>query len=87
MEILVSRNDFAEAGAGEYYWTDLVGLRVRTAEDREFGVVESVMETGANDVLVLKGDRRRLVPFLIGSVIQKVDLAAGTIVVDWDPDF
>jgi len=45
------------------------------------------METGANDVLVVEGERQRLVPWLPGRVIQTVDLDAGRIVVDWDPDF
>ena len=46
-----------------------------------------MMETGANDVMVLKGDRERLVPFIQGQYVKRVDLEAGLIEVDWDPDF
>ena len=51
------------------------------------GRVDSLMETGANDVLVVKGDRERLVPWIEGDVVTDVDLAAGAITVDWDPEF
>ena len=86
-EILVEREQFAGAEQGEYYWADLVGLEVRTADDRALGVVDSLLETGANDVLVVEGDRRYLVPFLMGSVIKEVDLEKRNITVDWDPDY
>jgi len=46
-----------------------------------------MMETGANDVLVIRGDRERLVPFIQGQYVKRVDLETGVIVVDWDPDF
>ena len=51
------------------------------------GKVEDVLETGANDVLVVQGDRRRLLPFVTGSVIKSVDMESGRISVDWDADF
>ncbi len=51
------------------------------------GTVDHLVETGANDVLVVKGDRERLVPFISGQVVVGVDLAAGEIRVDWDKDF
>ncbi|MEY0159433.1 ribosome maturation factor RimM, partial [Providencia manganoxydans] len=57
-------------------------------------VVNDMMETGSNDVMVIKanlkdafGVRERLVPFLDGQVIKKVDLSAKKIIVDWDPGF
>jgi 16S rRNA processing protein RimM len=49
--------------------------------------VDHLLETGANDVLVVRGERERLIPFVQGQVIHSVDLAAGEIRVDWDPDF
>jgi len=73
--------------AGEYYWADLVGLKVVTTEGVELGQVEHMMATGANDVMVVKGERERLLPFLPGRFVNEVDLAGGRIVVDWDPDF
>jgi 16S rRNA processing protein RimM len=65
----------------------LIGLAVRTPDGRELGRVERLLETGANDVLVLRGEgRERLVPF-IEAVVREVDLEGGRLVADWDPDF
>lgn len=85
--ILVDRGNFAPTARDEYYWRDLIGLSVSTNEGLSLGTVDSLMETGANDVLVVKGDRRRLIPFVVGEVISSVDLAAGRIIVAWDPEF
>ena len=85
--ILVDRENFAPTHSGEYYWRDLVGLQVSTEEGLNLGTVDSLMETGANDVLIVQGDRRRLIPFVNDDVIISVDLAAGNIVVAWDPEF
>ena len=51
------------------------------------GRVDSLIETGANDVLVVKGDQERLIPFLQKDVVKFVDLEGGRILVSWDPDF
>lgn len=85
-QVAVSREDFPEAAAGEYYWADLVGLRVINAAGTELGQVAEVFETGANDVLVVAGERERLLPF-IEPVIREVDVAGGRIIVDWDADY
>ena len=86
-EILVEREKFSAAKKGEYYWTDLIGLQVQTVNGQDLGVVDHLIETGANDVLVIDGDRRRLVPFLMDIVIKAVDLDDRKIVVEWDPEF
>jgi 16S rRNA processing protein RimM len=86
-EIAVHRAQLATLGPDEYYWTDLEGLRVVTLDDVELGRVERLLETGANDVVVVRGDRERLIPFLRGEVIAQVDLAGGIMRVDWDPEF
>ena len=52
----------------------------------ELGRVAYVMETGANDVLVLEGERERLIPFVLDKVVLDVDLAGGVITVDWEWD-
>ena len=76
----------------EFYWHQLQGLSVKTSDGQRLGVVSQIMETGANDVLVVKGndasiDRgERLVPY-IDQVVRRVDLDAGEIEVDWDPEF
>jgi 16S rRNA processing protein RimM len=86
-DIFVERRQFSGTKPGQHYWSDLVGLPVETADGRLLGQVDSLLETGANDVLVIDGDKRCLVPFVVGQVIKTVDLNAGRIVVDWDPDF
>lgn len=87
VEIAVWRDELGETRPGEYYWADLEGLEVRLAEGRSLGRVQGIMATGSNDVLVVKGERERLIPFIQGQVIKGVDLDAGVILVDWDPDF
>ena len=85
-EIAVERSQLPEAQEGEYYWADLLGLRVVTTGGVDLGEVARMMETGANDVLVVHGDVERLIPFLLGTVVQSVDIGGGAIVVDWHMD-
>jgi len=74
-------------GSDDYYWTDIVGLRVETLDGTDLGTVETLIETGANDVLVVQGERERLIPFLHEKVVCEVCLDQGRIRVDWEPDF
>jgi len=86
MYVAVYRDELPEPEEGEYYWSDLIGLQVRNQQEVDFGQVVDVFATGANDVLVVKGDRERLVPF-IGQVVLEVDTDGKTMLVDWDPEF
>ncbi|WP_425477562.1 ribosome maturation factor RimM [Alkalisalibacterium limincola] len=86
-EIWVPRSALPPPAPGEYYWVDLEGLPVRTVDGIELGTVSHMLETGANDVIVVHGERERLIPFLKESVVKSVDMDGGGIVVDWDPDF
>lgn len=85
--IAVRRSELPEAAEGEYYWSDLIGLKVLNLQGVELGIVAALMETGANDVLVVEGERERLIPYTPGEAVQSVDLAAGRLTVDWDPEF
>ena len=85
--MFVPRSSFPTADADEYYWVDLEGLRVVNSEGADFGVVSHLFSTGANDVLVARGDRERMIPFLQPDYIVSVDFDAGCITVDWDADF
>jgi len=87
MKVTVPREVFPRAPKGHYYWADLVGLKVYTVDAVDLGVVTGLLETGANDVLEVKGDRERLIPFVMGPYVKEVDLDAGRMTVDWDPDF
>lgn len=87
-EVCVRRAQLPPPSPGEYYWTDLEGLAVVNLDGVPLGTVESLFATGANDVMVVRqGERERLVPFVRGSHVHRVDLDGGRIVVDWDPDF
>lgn len=71
---------------GEYYWAQLVGLEVVNLAGERLGKVDSLFETGANDVIVVRNGRERLLP-ATANVIREVDLEAGLIRVEWDADF
>jgi 16S rRNA processing protein RimM len=86
-DIGIYRWQLPATAAGEYYWDDLIGLSVMTLDGLLLGTVDHLIETGANDVLVVRGERERLIPFTKGSVIAMVDLDGRVIRVDWDPDF
>lgn len=85
--IQVPRSALPRPKRGEYYWTDLEGLAVVTVEGVDLGKVSHLFATGANDVLVVRGERERLIPFVTGQFVKDVDLKAGRITVDWDADF
>ena len=92
-DILVPANALPVLEEDEFYWRDLIGLRVCHKDGRDLGKLTSMMETGANDVLVVRGDgssidtRERLIPWLPDDVVLNVDTAAGVITVDWDTEF
>ena len=86
-QIFVRRDDMPATAEDEYYWSDLEGLDVHTIQGELLGRVERLMETGANDVLVIRGEREHLVPFIQGQYVKRVDLEDGLIEVDWDPEF
>ena len=93
VEIGVSADNFPELEEG-YYWHDLIGCQVLNLEGYQLGVVNDMMETGSNDVFVVKANlndafskQERLIPYLEQTVVKRVDLATKTIEVDWDAGF
>lgn len=87
MEVAVPRSALPKAKRDEYYWTDLIGLTVVNTEGANLGTVKNLLQTGANDVLVVQeGETERLLPF-IRQVILNVDLAEKKITVDWGVDY
>lgn len=86
-EILMPRAALPVLGDDGFYWTDLEGLEVVTATGESLGTIAHLFATGANDVMVVRGDRERLIPFTPGHVVVLVDLAQRRIEVDWDADF
>lgn len=86
-EIEVDRAVLGKAGRQQFYWADLQGMTVQTLTGVVLGSVDHLFETGANDVMVVVGEGRHLVPFLYGRVVTGVDTDRRVITVDWDPDF
>lgn len=79
---------------GEYYWRDLIGLSVVNTAGYALGVVDDLMDTGSNSVLIVRAEERdafgkkeRLIPVINGQFVKGVDFGAKVITVDWDPDF
>lgn len=87
LSIGVPRAVLPQPPADEYYWIDLVGLSVVTIGNQDLGRIDHLFETGANDVMVVKGERERWLPWIIGDVVKSVDTENGQVTVDWDPDF
>ena len=85
-EIRIPRSALPDSGTDSWYWSDLIGLSVVNEEDVRLGTVKQMIETGANDVMVLDGERERLVPFVVEQVVKTVDLESREIRVDWHPD-
>lgn len=83
-EVAIDQAQLEPLPEGEYYWMQLVGLRVVNLKGNELGVVDHLLETGANDVLVLKGDAEILIPFVQETVVKAVALDQGVITVDWE---
>jgi 16S rRNA processing protein RimM len=100
-EIAIEKQQLEELKQkNEYYWRDLIGLQVINQQGVELGIVKSLMETGANDVLVVVSEeegteadgskviiRERLIPWTMDNAIIAVDLEQKVIEVEWDADF
>ncbi|MGG6461611.1 ribosome maturation factor RimM [Solilutibacter silvestris] len=86
-ELYVPRSVLPPPAPGEYYWVDLEGLDVVTIDGVVLGRVSHLVSTGVNDVLVVEGERERMIPFKEPDYVTSVDFDAGRITVDWDPEF
>jgi 16S rRNA processing protein RimM len=82
----ISKIDLPILAKGKYYWSDLIGLEVINQTGFNFGTIESIMETGSNDVFVIKDEKKTLIPYL-DNVVLKIDLDKKNILVDWDENF
>jgi 16S rRNA processing protein RimM len=71
---------------GEYYWADLIGLSVVNLQGENLGQVAEIFSTGASDVVIVRGERERLIPF-VAPVLVQVELERERLVVDWGVDY
>jgi 16S rRNA processing protein RimM len=92
LELMLPKSELPALEEG-YYWHQLEGLRVVNLAGEDLGVVDHMLATGANDVLVVRGDeasvdqQERLVPYVSGQVVKEVDLTARIVRVDWCKDY
>ncbi|MGH1538574.1 MAG: ribosome maturation factor RimM [Gammaproteobacteria bacterium] len=88
-EIWVDRNEMPSLAEDEFYWFQLEGLEVITMEGGSLGRLKRMMETGANDVMVVTDDDKHeiLIPYIREQVVKQVDLERNTITVDWQKDY
>ena len=81
--IAIEASQLPDLGNNEYYQKDLIGLTAKTTQGRILGNVVEILETGANDVFVIEGNGRHLIPY-IDSAIIRIDLAERLMVVEWE---
>jgi 16S rRNA processing protein RimM len=94
LDISIKAQQLPQLAEDEFYWRELVGMRVVTDKGYDLGVVKELFETGANDVMLVRanpndgfGQKERMLPFLFEQVVKQVDKQGRTITVDWDPGF
>ena len=87
IDIAVKREQLPVLQPGEYYWDQLIGMQVVNLQDVLLGSVKEILPTGANDVLVVVGEKRHLIPYLMGRNVLEIDDSQRIITVDWDADF
>ena len=86
LEISVPRNVLPKLEEDNYYLHDLIGLKVYNLENAFLGKITDIMPTGANDVLVVSGEQKTLIPFIWQVYVQQIELASQKMIVDWDLD-
>lgn len=86
-KIFIRNSQLPSLADGDYYWSQLTGLQVINLQDKELGIIDHMLETGANDVMVVQGDRERLIPYVMDEFIKNIDLVKKQMVVDWDAEF
>lgn len=87
LQLLVLRENLPEINADEYYYADLLGLAVYNKEQVCLGQVVDFLATGANEVIVVHGEKEHLIPFVFDAYVLKIDVANKTMHVDWDAEF
>lgn len=93
-EILVAKSLLPDLPEGEFYWHQLIGMRVINLEGQDLGKIIDLMSAGsANDVLIVRGDatsideQERLIPYVMDRYVKTVDLVAGLIHLDWSSEY
>lgn len=83
--LYIRRDEASRLRPGQFFWHQIVGLTVETADGRQLGRVEDVLRTGANDVYVVRGDLGEVLVPAIAPVVKRIDPDAGRLVVELMP--
>ena len=92
-EVHVNVDAMPDLEEGELYWFQLEGMLVENSSGESLGKIAQMLETGANDVMVVDptedsiDKQQRLIPYLEGDVVKEVDQEIGVVIVDWDSDY
>ncbi|OGV33992.1 MAG: 16S rRNA processing protein RimM [Legionellales bacterium RIFCSPHIGHO2_12_FULL_35_11] len=86
-EILIHCDQLAILPDGEFYWHQLVGMEVFNDKQTHLGKVDDIIATGSNDVLVVTGEQRTLIPYIMNDYVTSIDITNNRITVNWDKDF
>ncbi|MGM0430756.1 MAG: ribosome maturation factor RimM [Pseudomonadota bacterium] len=93
-DICITADELPALAEDEFYWRDLIGMRVINTDGYDMGVVEQIMPTASNDVLVVKansndgfGKSERLIPFIQSEYVTEVNKEEKRIQVEWPSDF
>jgi 16S rRNA processing protein RimM len=87
VDIAVQESELEVLEPGVFYWYQLIGMNVVNTKGEPFGIVTEVLATGSNDVLVVQGDKKHLIPYLLELYIKNIDSVKRIIIADWDMDF
>jgi 16S rRNA processing protein RimM len=87
LKIAVKKEQLPHLESDEFYCFELIGMEVFNTQDVALGIIVDVLQTGANDVLVIQGSQRHLIPYLLHQVIKNVSRETRRIIVDWDENF
>ena len=81
-DIYISKDQLDKLKENQFYWNDLIGLNVYLDNEEKIGVVADMIETGSNDVLVIKGDNEILIPYIFGESVKNVIIEENKIIID-----
>ena len=81
-ELYIDQDQLSILEENQFYWKDLIGLNVYINDNKKIGVLSDIIETGSNDVLVIKGDKEFLIPYIYGESVKKVSIEENKIFIN-----
>jgi 16S rRNA processing protein RimM len=86
-QLYIMPDQLPELDSDDYYWSELIGMRVDSIAGEYLGDITDMMETGADDVMVVAGDQEHLIPFVLNDLVKRVDRKERRVLVDWKSDY